>query len=293
MSEDTIHRISGRRWPHLLLAAAAIVLGGTAARGEPAPHRVVSMNLCTDQLAILVANDDQLYSVSHLASDAESSVLATDAKRFVANHGLAEEIFMMRPDLVLAGTFTNKASVAMLRRLGFRVEEFAPSTSFAGIKDQIRRMGELLGQQKRAEELVAEFERSLAAVPSELRSRPLAALYYANGYTAGGGTLAAEVVARAGLENLGTRLGLKGSVRVPLEAIVMATPELVVGGEPAGMSPGLAYQTLNHPALKAVLDGHNLTSLPDKYWVCGGPFTTEAVRLLATASRNMAEHRRP
>jgi iron complex transport system substrate-binding protein len=292
--KDSSHRTSGRACSaHLWLAVAAIALSGTWARGEPVPRRVVSMNLCTDQLAMLVATDDQLYSVSHLASDPESSVLAADATRFVTNHGIAEEIFMMRPDLVVAGTFTNRASVAMLRRLGFRVEEFAPSTSLAEIKDQIRHMGELLGQQKRAEELVAEFESSLAAVPHELRARPLAALYYANSYTAGGGTLAAEVVARAGLENLGTRLGLKGSVRVPLEVIVMATPELVVGGEPAGTSPGLAYQTLNHPALKAVLGGHDLTSVPDKYWVCGGPFTTEAVRLLATASRNIAEHRRP
>ena len=293
MKEST-HRISERtRSAHLLLAAAAMVLVGTSARCEPVPHRVVSMNLCTDQLAMLVAAENQLYAVSHLASDPEASVLAADAKRFATNHGLAEEIFMMRPDLVLAGTFTNRASVAMLRRLGLRVEEFAPSTSLAEIKDQIRRMGALFGRQQHAEELVTEFERSLAAVPSELQSRPLAALYYANSYTSGSSTLAAEVVAQAGLENLGTRLGLKGAVRLPLEMIVMAAPELVVGGERTGTSPTLAYQTFDHPALRAILNGRDLTAVPDKYWICGGPFTTEAVRLLATTSRNIAEHRRP
>lgn len=73
----------------------------------------------------------------------------------------------------------------------------------------------------------------------------------------------------------------------------MATPELVIGGEPAGLSPGLAYQALSHPALKGVLDGRDLTGIPDKFWICGGPFAVEAVRLLAAASRHIAEHRRP
>jgi iron complex transport system substrate-binding protein len=80
------------------------------------------MNVCTDQLAMLIAGEGQLHSVSALASDPRTSAMAGEARAFPANHALAEEIFLMQPDLVLAGTFSARATVGLLRRLGFRVE---------------------------------------------------------------------------------------------------------------------------------------------------------------------------
>src|SRR5690606_12598919 len=137
--------------------------GGPAA-GEASPRRVVSMNLCTDQMAMLVAAPGQLFSVSHLAADPTSSVLASQAAHYAVNHGQAEEIFLMQPDLVLAGTYTDKATVDLLKSLGIQVEEFAPESSFDDIRDNLRRMGNLLGQRQRGEELVADLDRRLAAV---------------------------------------------------------------------------------------------------------------------------------
>lgn len=270
-----------------LVVAAALLLAPFAAGADAPPRRVVSMNLCTDQMAMLIAGPGQLHSVSYLARDPEGSVLVEAAKQFAVNHGLAEEIFMMRPDLVVAGTFTARASVAMLRRLGFRVEEFAPAYSFDEIRDGMRRMGSLLGRQDRAEALVDELDRRLAdaAVPGDPAGwRPLAALHYANSYTSGSGTLASAVVEHAGLENLGSRLGFSGTVRMPLEVLVVSAPDLVVGGLQRGSTPALAYQTFEHPALRAVLRGRDLMAVPDKYWICGAPFTAEAVRILAAAA---------
>jgi iron complex transport system substrate-binding protein len=275
------------------LAAALVACLAATAQAQSAPNRVVSMNLCTDQLAMLIASDDQLHSVSYLALDPEASALAAKAKRFVINHGLAEEIFTMSPDLVLAGTFTNRASVGMLRRLGFRVEQFAPCTSLSAIKEEMTRMGDLLGRRQRADDLVRGFDRALAAVPPALGDRPLAALYYANSYTSGTRTLADEVVERAGLRNLGAELGLSGTVRLPLETLVMSEPDLVIGGEQFGSAPALAYQTFAHPALKAVLKGRDMTPLPDRHLVCGGPFTIEAIRLLAASARKLPERAKP
>jgi len=263
----------------------ALLLGcSCAVRADEAPRRLVSMNLCTDQMAMLIAAPGQLHSVSYLARDPEGSVMAQEAPRFAVNHGLAEEIFMMRPDLVVAGTFTSRASVAMLRRLGFRVEEFPPAYTFDEIRAQMRRMGALLGRAERAEDLVRELDNRLDATRVAVDGlRPLAALHYVNSYTAGAGTLASIVVERAGLENLGSRLGLKGTVRLPLEVLVLASPDAVIGGQRFGTAPALAYQTFEHPALRSVLKGRDLTPVPDKYWICGGPFTAEAVRLLAAA----------
>lgn len=269
----------------VILILAAATPGLPPAHGETAPRRVVSMNVCTDQLAMLIAAPGQLYSVSDLATDPEGSVLAEKARGFAVNHGLAEEVFMMSPDIVFAGTFTSKATVAMLKRLGFRVEQFTPANSFPEIREHMRRMGRLLGREARAEELVRELDRRLAKTPEPVRDarRRLAALYYANSYTSGSGTLAHAVVDRAGFENLGARLGLTGMVRLPLEVLVMSAPDLVIDGLRRSKAPALADQNFEHPALSAILGHRGLTAVPDKYWVCGAPFTAEAVSILAAA----------
>ncbi len=51
------------------IAGILLMMIGPASAGpiEQAPRRVVSMNLCTDQLAILDARPGQLHSVSYLA----------------------------------------------------------------------------------------------------------------------------------------------------------------------------------------------------------------------------------
>jgi iron complex transport system substrate-binding protein len=267
-----------------IIAAVALFCGLhclDAAHASP-PARVVSMNVCTDQLAMLTAAEGQLHSVSYLASDPGGSVMPEEAKRYAVNHGLAEEIFVMKPDLVLAGTFTSDAAVTLLKRLGLRVEQFPPSYSFAEIRDQIKQMGALLGRQARAAELVADLDARLAGATPQHREdrRKLAALYYANNYTSGENTLAAEVVETAGLRNLGTELGYTGTVRVPLEALVMAAPDLIIGEPENARNPAYAFDAFRHPALRAVVKGRELTHVPDKYWICGAPFTALAVEIL-------------
>lgn len=274
------------------LLPALLALAPPFAWAEQAiPKRVVSINVCADQLAMLLADKGQLHSVSALAADPAGSVLAEDAKRYVLNNGLAEEIFMMRPDLVLAGTYTARASVAMLRRLGVRVEDLPPTNTFAEIRDQIRHVGALLGRPQRAEELVAELDGGLAGVPVPEPGvqRPLAVLHYLNSYTSGLGTLAGEVVIRAGFRNLGSELGLVGTVHMPLERIVMERPDVIIAENKTEDVQIHAYDAFEHPALKAVTAGRPFTSIPDKYWVCGAPFTVEAVRRLASVAQEVRD----
>src|SRR6056297_3081236 len=107
----------------VLVTGAALLCAVQAAQAE-APERVVSMNLCTDQLAMMLAAEGQLLSVSRISLDPHVSPMAEEAKDYRINAGQAEEIYLMRPDLVLAGEFTPQATLDMLRGLGIRVETF-------------------------------------------------------------------------------------------------------------------------------------------------------------------------
>lgn len=280
---------SGRLLGSLLLLTFAFAPHGSgSARAEPAsPQRIVSLNLCTDQLLMLMAPRERIAAISHLAIDPQLSILAEDAKRLPVTFGQAEEVYLLKPDLVVAGSFHFNTTVDILRRLGIRVEEFPSATSFDEIRDNVRRMGRLVGNEARAEELIAGFDASIASVTETHSSQPVtAALYYANSYTSGAGTLAAEVVERAGFANLGSKLGLKGTSELPLETLVMQRPELVITGL-AYDAPALAQEVFEHPALAYLQKRSQKVAVPENLWICGTPFTARAVEALAAVRRSL------
>ncbi len=271
-----------KRCAWLALVAA---LAGVDPAPAQAPRRVVSMNLCTDQLALLLAAPGQILSVSKLARDPHLSNLATEAEALPANWGRAEEILLLEPDLVLAGSFTTRSTVDLLRRLGFRVEEFAPDHSFEDIRASLLRMGRLLGREPQARAILAAMETELDRIKAHgarQAQRPRAVAYYAGGRTAGAGSLMDAVMQAAGLANVAAEQGSRGLAIMPMEQLVLAAPERLIGGVADARGAALAHQNYRHPAIKAVAArGGGMESLDDRLTICGGPFTLAAVLRLA------------
>ena len=275
-----------------LLPLLAMVALAVPAGAEPAPRRVVSINVCTDQLAMLIAGEGQLHSVSMLASDVNSSAMAQQARAYAVNHAQAEEIFLMKPDLVLAGTFSSRATVGLLRELGVDIEEFAPASSFDDIRRDILRVGELLERRQRAGELVAELDAGLAELAAARTISPASgrsiALYEANSYTTGKGTLANEIVRAAGLVNVAEEMGIVGSGRVPLEMLIVARPDMVASSFRDYGAPALAQENFVHPAFAALEARSQAVALPVPNMICGAPFTLEAAFVLQRAAERRA-----
>jgi iron complex transport system substrate-binding protein len=267
----------------VLLAFAALVIAGPAG-AEQAPRRVVSINVCTDQLAMLIAGQGQLHSVSMLARDVNSSAMTEQASAYAVNHAQAEEIFLMKPDLVLAGTYSSRATVGLLRTLGVQVEEFAPASSFEDIRGDILRTGDLLHRRERAEELVTELDAGLAALAAAPASGRSIALYEANSYTTGAGTLANEIIRAAGLVNVAEEMGIFGSGRVPLEMLITARPDMVASSFRDYGAPALAQENFMHPAFRALEARSQAVAVPVPNMICGAPFTLEAAFVLQRAA---------
>ncbi len=255
-----------------------------AAPALAAPERVVSMNLCTDQLALLLAAPGQLVSISWLARDPRSSPLAAEAAKVPVNSGLAEEIYLLNPDLVLAGSFTARETVEMLRRLGVPVLVVEPAYSIAEAREGITTMGAALGREAAAADLLARLDAGLAAVAPPEEPRPTAAAVGANGYVAGPASLTGDVIAKAGFASILTRPELATGGRLSLEELLMAAPDLLVLPE---AYPGWsqAEEVLHHPALR---DGWARTlTLPDRNWVCGTPALLDNLDALGRARAEM------
>ena len=245
------------------------------------PERIVSMNLCTDQLVMMLADRERIASVSYLAANPTSSALAVEADGITLNHGLAEEILPMEPDLVLAGTFTTRPTVFLLRKFGYPIVELPAASSLDDIRSNIRAVAEAIGEPARGEAMIADFDRTLQESPSaESALPPLAVLYWTNGFTSGENTLANAAVEAAGFRTLGRAMGLNGTAQLPLETLLKADPDVLIIGRKRD-DPALANEVFRHPALDRAFAGRPMISVPDHLWICGTPFVAEAVARLS------------
>src|SRR5688572_1563315 len=106
----------------MLALGTPAVAAGVAA--ELPPKRVVSLNLCVDAILLAIAARTQIAALSHHASDPERSTVATQARTFVTTHESAEEVILLRPDLVLGTRHSGLSTRMALTRLGVRVKTY-------------------------------------------------------------------------------------------------------------------------------------------------------------------------
>ncbi|MEM1289749.1 MAG: ABC transporter substrate-binding protein [Pseudomonadota bacterium] len=244
------------------------------------------MNLCTDQLAMMLAAPGQLHSVTYLAIDPRASAMAEEAEAFQINRGLAEEIYMMQPDLVIAGAFTTRATVSMLERLGVPVVSFEPAYSLSDVRERITQMGAVLGREDTAGDMVSDFDLRLAALRAEVAERPRAVIYYANGYTSGDQSLAGQILAAAGFSNIAVEQGYNAGDKLPLEVMVMTDPDIAITSRPYPVA-SRAEAILDHPAVIAFRAGRTSASMTDRDWVCGTPYVLRAIETLSQAREDL------
>lgn len=262
--------------------------GAAAAADSTGPQRVVSVNLCTDQLLVMLLPATRIASLSRLAVDAGISQLRASQLQSLANiplnTGLAEEILPLNPDLLVAGRYTAQPTVALLQRLGVPLLRLDIAHSLADIRQHLRQLGSALAVETRAETLIDQFDARLAALRiADPAARPLAIYLEPNGYTAGTGSLVDDIMRQAGLRNLGAELGIAGHGKVSLEQVLMAGPELLVLDQPGSAYPSLATEFLSHPALQALAQRVPRVMIPPRLWICGLPSSLDALEMLVDA----------
>ena len=242
------------------------------------------MNLCSDQMALMLAPRESIRSVSYLSVRPDISAASDRALGIPLNHGRSEEILPLHPDIVLAGRYTSRPTVFLLKRLGYDVLDQDISRSIADVRERVREAGRALGRASEAEARVAAMDARLATLaPNPGERRPTAIYYQPNGYTAGADTLVGDIIAHAGLDNLGANAGVRGHGRVPLETLIELQPEILIVDDRKPQAPALAYEVLRHPALKSMIDRSEQVIVPTRLWICGIPAVVDAVEILAEA----------
>lgn len=249
------------------------------------PRRIVSMNLCSDQMVLLLAAPGTVASVSFLTADPAESPVAHLAEGLVLNHGQAEEVIALNPDLVVTGRYTTGAAKLLLRRLGYEIVDVDMPTDFEGVRTAYLELGDRLGRGEAAQTLLADFDARFEALSQRIGQRAFgsALILDANGFTVGRPSLVDQVLTRIGLANLAAELGIGDYGQVTMEAVLMSRPDHIVRMMYRPDTPSLANQTLSHPALRKSLRGRSMIPVPQSWVNCGGPFLASAAERVLDA----------
>ncbi len=267
--------------PTLLILTSACI-----AAPDNKPERIVSMNLCTDQLLLLLAEPNRIASVSYLSLENHSSFVAAKVKALglPVNHNLPEEVLPLNPDLIVTGQFLHQQETRLLKSLGQRVETFPVYNSLEDVNKNIRHMAELIGEQNRGERLIKDMEQRLTSMIKDVPSNKIPAVtYHARGYTQGKNTLLGELMTLSGWHNIAEDFAIEGYGHIGLEALALAKPQQMIISEysPGTRSKGQEY--LQHPALRRLFKHREPLSIDTRLLICGGPMNLIALETLIKA----------
>lgn len=252
------------------------------ARAQPLP-RVMSVNVCTDQLLLLLAAPGQIAGITPLARDCWNAVLCGQARQVPVLRPTAENVVTAHPDVVLGESYTAAVALQVARDRGARVLVLPPAQALADIPDQIMVVARAIGATARGRELAGAFTSRLAALSvGRGPIDPTAAIYAANGFVTRAGSLPDDVLAHAGLRNYATVMAQQTSARLSMEMLIAHPPGLLVLDR-SGQGTSLAQSMLDHPALKQAFAGPHRLDLPARLWLCGLPQTLDSIAMLRAA----------
>ncbi|TZG25935.1 ABC transporter substrate-binding protein [Sphingomonas montanisoli] len=259
---------------------AALAIGALATPLHAAPKRIVSLNLCADQLILTLADRSQIAGLTRNAAKANMSAEAARTKGLRILGTSAEEILEIDPDLVVGIPARRNAILRALKMRKYPAVDLKSADTLEDIYASIRTVSEAVGHPDRGEAMIAQMERDLAGTPGIGRHR-VAAYYQRRGYMTGAGTLVDDLMTRIGLVNLATKLGKPALSQLSLEEMVAARPDFLIVESATDKITDQGTEMLHHPALNAIPRLH----IPEAWTVCGGPAYTKAVRTLTEQLR--------
>lgn len=260
-----------------------------AARADSPPTRVVSFNLCADQLLLALADPAQIAGLSPYATNAALSTMTEQAARFPRLDWDAESVVNLAPDLVLVGP-SNRPTHAMLNAMGIRVVEVSLISNLAEAREQARAIGALVGHPERGDALARELDQAEARLAAAALKPPRTALVVQRGgYSAGPASLVAGMLTVAGLRppaNAPAGLGGFGGY-VSLEQLLVDGPDVLVLQDPPRVAGDQGALFVTHPALLARYGANRRIDLPERFTVCGGPSLLQGLDYLTAAIKKL------
>lgn len=252
-------------------AALALLLALPPAGAVAVPPRVATLDLCADELALMLAAPGQLVSVSRLGADPRETTLAARARGLPVNRGRVTDVAALAPELVLAvgGDPAGRAAAA---RLGMRVLTLPWPATLAEVRANTRAAASAIGRAAAGEAAVAAMDAALGPPPATVRP---ALLVGGGGVTPAADGLAAAWLRRAGLAQQAVPKG-----QLALERLLASPPDVLVTSRYHAGETSRHQAWLAHPAFIRLPATVRRATTDGRPWTCmGPPLAAEVARL--------------
>jgi iron complex transport system substrate-binding protein len=273
ISQEDVRSISLTSTPVLNVSRVVVLANGVA-------EIIQSLNA----QAIIVGRD---------ISSTEDSL--TDIPIVTSGHQvLPEKVIALKPDLVLIDASTGpKAAIDAIKAAGISVVETPESWSLKDLPIKVRAVGQAIGAQDQAEELVKQLNQSLNA--SAVKNSPRVAFLYLRGtssvYLIGGaGSGADSLLTAIGAIDVGAQTLDRPFNTLTAESLAALNPDVILvmskGLESVGGIEGL----LKLPGVAQTAAGKNsaVIDVDDSLLLSFGPRTPSLVDALAKALLKVA-----
>jgi iron complex transport system substrate-binding protein len=233
---------------------------------EHRPVRIASVTLMTDEILLDLVDEERLLAVTTTSMGPDVSNVADRVDEIPNRVILNVEVLIdLEPDLIFLASWSKPESVLQLRDAGIPVYLLDSPVTIEAVKDTVRAVAAVVGEEERGEEIVLWMEGVLADVEKRLSGQSqierLTVMDYnmTYGNSFGRGSSWDDIVNYAGLINATAKLEADswGTVPISQEILLELNPDILVlpgwvWGDPEGAQK--AYQKfVSDPALK-VLD---------------------------------------
>lgn len=262
-----------RRFGAVVALAAGLLVAETA---DARPQRVMSLDQCGDQYAMALSPNAKL-ALSPRADDPDSWMRA-EASRHRQVRPTLEAAIAFQPDVVVRYWGGEPRLLAALERRGVRVLTIEDATTFEGVKSNLIKVAEGLGERPRGNALVGSmFERLNEAQPAAGQTGSSALYLTTGGFTAGEGTLVNAILTAAGFANLATS---PGYAPLSAERVALSPPKRFILGffdlfRSDWRGPG------RHPVVRRAAKGRVAARLPASALTCPAWFAADAAVMVS------------
>ena len=243
------------------------------------PLRVVSLDYCADQYVLKMVPRTRIRALSQ---DAQKpfSYMREDAAGLPRVSGSAEDVILLRPDLVVRSYGGGPGAAAFFERAGISVLNVGWANDIASVKKTILAMADGLGAADIGAEIITDMDQRLAALPA-LDHRPSALYMTPSGVTSGRKSLVNEVLETAGYDNFLTKSGWHS---LPLERLAYEAPDVIAAAffdsQPLETD---RWSAMRHPIARAQLSRRPVAALSGASMSCAGWWIIDAVEALSAA----------
>ena len=275
-----------RSWLTRAIIVASLSLPQSA---EAAAPRIVSMNICTDQLLLAIADPAQIMGLSRFSRDARQWA-GDKARQFPMLSGGAEDILVLKPDVIAASDFDKRSTREILKANSQNLVEFPIPRTLADVREQIRQMGDLAGHPERATAEIARLDAAIAgakqaAAGKHLRMLPLSR----RGWVPGRDSFVGAILTEAGLVSAAGELGISFGGFVSMEEIIRLKPDFLVVSDSGERAEDDGRAFLLHPALERFYPRSKRIVIPERMTECGGVLLADALNALSAELRRVTQ----